>query len=198
LARSLKRVGRGGHVLAGIAAAVVGHLPGCVLACQPRAQRANNCGSRAAATFRLPAMSDRSPGYSSSTWPDPRNYLRDPEGFRRMLRPARRCCTAAAASPGRAPATCRRTAPSAAATGYGSAHPSAATPASSTSACCPRSSAPSGATSPSCATIRGSTRTPPSAMPPALSTRRCAIYPDVVCLAAGSLRAHTASHHAAP
>ena len=27
-------------------------------------------------------------------WPDPRHYLRDPEGFRRTLRPACRCCAA--------------------------------------------------------------------------------------------------------
>jgi hypothetical protein len=33
-------------------------------------------------------------------WPDPRVYLRDPEGFRRMLRPACRRCTARRGIPG--------------------------------------------------------------------------------------------------
>jgi hypothetical protein len=33
-------------------------------------------------------------------WPDPRIYLRDPEGFRRMLRPACRRCTARRGIPG--------------------------------------------------------------------------------------------------
>ncbi len=33
-------------------------------------------------------------------WPDPRHYLRDPEGFRRMLRPGCRRCTARYGIPG--------------------------------------------------------------------------------------------------
>lgn len=33
-------------------------------------------------------------------WPDPRHYLRDPEGFRHMLRPACRRCTARRGIPG--------------------------------------------------------------------------------------------------
>ena len=64
-------------------------------------------------------------------WDDAGLYLRDPGQFRRMLRPA-----------------CRRTRPSAAATGSGRARPPAPTPPSSTSASSPRSSRRSAATSP--------------------------------------------------
>jgi hypothetical protein len=42
-------------------------------------------------------------------WPDPRVYLRDPEGFHRMLRRPAAAAPPATASPGRSPATCRRT-----------------------------------------------------------------------------------------
>jgi hypothetical protein len=79
-------------------------------------------------------------------WSDPRHCLRDREGFRQTLRPACRRWTARYGIPGPSPATCRRTRPSAAATGSGPTPPPAATPASSMSASSPRSSVPSAAT----------------------------------------------------
>jgi hypothetical protein len=42
-------------------------------------------------------------------WDDHGDYLRDPGGFRQLLRPACRRCTPAAASPGPSPAGCSRT-----------------------------------------------------------------------------------------
>ncbi len=91
-------------------------------------------------------------------WPDPRVYLRDPEGFRQTLRPACHRCTARYRITG--PVACHlppHQTVCRAATGSGPVPPPAATPASSTSAPSPRFSAPSAgtATSPSC-TIHGS------------------------------------------
>ena len=76
------------------------------------------------------AASQPLPRIARLYWDDAGLYLRDPGGFGQPLRPA-----------------CRRTRPSAAATGSGPARPPAPTPASSTSARSRRSSAPSAATS---------------------------------------------------
>jgi hypothetical protein len=96
-------------------------------------------------------------------WPGPRVYLHDPEGFRRMLRPAcRRCtrppwhhrarCLPPAAAPDRLPPPPAVDRP--------------LRPASSTLANSPRSSALSAATSLWCTTTTtGGRSTPPSAMP---------------------------------
>ncbi len=169
---------------------------------------------------RLAAAAGQPPARIARLYRDDHgDYLRDRGAFRRMLRPA-----------------CRRTRPSAAATGCGPVPPPAPTPASSTSARSPRSPARSAATSPSCTTTSGTKPGPRSALPPAPSARRCApargsrasgsacnssppatgsrpwppcsapapghpvveiaIYPDVVWLAARSLRAHSTSHRA--
>jgi len=109
-------------------------------------------------------------------WDDHGDHLRDPGGFRQLLRRPAAAAPPAWASPGPSPAACRRTRPSAA-TGSGPARPHAPTPPSSTPASSPRSSRRSAATTLSCTTTPGRTSRPPSATPPTPSTRPCAAAP---------------------